>query len=69
MSDDNIQLVGKVVKSCNSIFKVELESGQIVTCTPSGKIRKNNIKIMEGDSVNIEVSAYDLTKGRIVKRN
>lgn len=52
----------------NSIFKVELENGHIVQCTISGKIRVNNIRLMVGDKVKIEMSMYDLTKGRIAYR-
>jgi translation initiation factor IF-1 len=54
----------------NAMFQVELEpTKQIVVCSISGKIRKNFVKIVVGDSVSVELSAYDLTKGRIVFRN
>lgn len=49
----------------NSMFRVELESGHELTCHISGKIRMNNIRIMPGDKVKVEMSPYDLTKGRI----
>lgn len=52
----------------NAMFRVELENGINVLCVISGKIRKNFIKIIEGDKVKIEMSPYDLTKGRIVTR-
>jgi len=52
----------------NSNFNVELENGMIVLCTISGKMRMNYIKIMTGDQVEIEMSMYDLTRGRITKR-
>jgi len=52
----------------NSNFRVELENGMEVLCTISGKMRMNYIKIMTGDKVEIEMSMYDLTRGRIVKR-
>ena len=52
----------------NAIFRVELENGVIITGHVSGKIRKNNIKILTGDKVDLEMSPYDLTKGRIVYR-
>jgi len=66
----NIQSEGIVVQVLgNSMFRVELiESEHIVTCTISGKIRKNYIKILKGDRVIIEMSPYDLTKGRIIIR-
>ena len=62
----NIECEGLVLEECgNSIFKVELKSGHIVLCTISGKIRKNYIRIMSGDKVKLEMSPYDLTRGRI----
>lgn len=52
----------------NSMFRVELESGHELVCHISGKIRMNNIRIMPGDKVKVEMSPYDLTKGRISYR-
>ena len=52
----------------NSMFRVELENGHEIICHISGKIRINNIRIMPGDKVKVEMSPYDLTKGRIVLR-
>lgn len=52
----------------NSMFRVELESGHELICHISGKIRMNNIRIMPGDKVKVEMSPYDLTKGRISYR-
>ena len=52
----------------NSMFRVELENGIMILCHISGKIRINNIRIMPGDKVKVEMSPYDLTKGRIVTR-
>lgn len=52
----------------NSMFRVELENGITILCHISGKIRINNIRIMPGDKVKVEMSPYDLTKGRIVTR-
>ena len=49
-------------------FKVKLQNGHIITCYISGKLRMNYIKILAGDSVKIEMSPYDLTKGRIIWR-
>lgn len=60
---------GKVVDVLpNAMFRVSMESGQIVIGYISGRMRKNDIKILLGDSVSIEFSPYDLSKGRIVKR-
>mmetsp|Transcript_19754 Transcript_19754/g.19867 ORF Transcript_19754/g.19867 Transcript_19754/m.19867 type:complete len:139 (+) Transcript_19754:91-507(+) len=69
--DDVIQVTGKVVESLpNAMFRVEIEpSKQIVLATISGKIRKNYVRIIVGDSVTCELSAYDLTRGRITYRN
>jgi len=50
----------------NSIFKVTLDKGMTITCTISGKIRQRNIRLIVGDRVKIEISPYDLSKGRIV---
>lgn len=52
----------------NAMFRVELESGHVILCVASGKMRKNYIKIIVGDSVRVEMSPYDLSKGRIVTR-
>ena len=52
----------------NSMFRAELESGHELICHISGKIRMNNIRIMPGDKVKIEMSPYDLSKGRICYR-
>lgn len=53
----------------NTIFRVELENGHSIIAHASGKIRKNKIRILKGDKVEVEMSTYDLTKGRIVRRN
>ena len=53
----------------NTVFKVKLPNGHIVTATLSGKLRMNYIKIIPGDTVKIEMSPYDFTKGRIVWRS
>ena len=52
----------------NTVFKVKLPNGHIVTATLSGKLRMNYIKILVGDSVTVEVSPYDISKGRITWR-
>lgn len=61
-----IQVQGTVLEALsNSMFKVELDNGHEILCHISGKIRTNNIRIMPGDKVKVEMSPYDLTKGRI----
>lgn len=61
-----ITVDGVIVDSLpNSLFKVELENGYIIMCQISGKIRINNIRLITGDKVKVEMSPYDLTKGRI----
>ena len=63
-------MTGKVVQVLpNARFKVELENGHIVLAYIGGKMRKFSIKIIMSDSVEVEVSPYDLTQGRIVRRN
>ena len=67
--DDVIEFEGVVVEARpNACFKVKLPNGHMVTAHISGKLRMNYIKILEGDKVKIEMSPYDLTKGRITWR-
>ncbi len=67
--DDVIEYEGKVVEALsNANFKVELPNGHIVNAHISGKLRMNYIRILPGDKVTVEVSVYDLTKGRITWR-
>lgn len=67
--DDVIEVEGKVVDTLpNAMFKVELENGATVLAHVSGKIRMHYIKILPGDRVRVEMSPYDLTKGRITFR-
>ena len=67
---DVIEVEGKVVEKLpNAMFKVELENGNQVLGHISGKLRMNFIKILPGDKVTIELSPYDLTKGRIIWRD
>eukprot|EP00439_Symbiodinium_sp_Y106_P022186 s8362_g2.t1 len=66
--DNVIELEGKVLVHSRNIFKVLLSNGAEVQCTLAGKLRMNNIKVMEGDAVTVEMSPFDLTKGRIVFR-
>ena len=66
---DGIQVEGTVVECLrNANFRVELTNGHVVLAHISGKIRKNFIRILPGDRVAIELSPYDLTRGRIVYR-
>ncbi len=65
----SIEQDGTIVEALsNAMFKVELENGHIIICHISGKMRMNYIKILPGDKVRIEMSPYDLTKGRISYR-
>ena len=60
---------GRVLEALsNANFKVELDNGMEIICHLSGKMRMNYIKVLPGDTVGIEMSPYDLTKGRIYKR-
>jgi translation initiation factor IF-1 len=65
----NIELDGVILESLsNAMFRVELENGHIVIAHISGKMRMHYIKILTGDKVKLEMSPYDLTKGRITYR-
>ncbi|KAF1079727.1 MAG: Translation initiation factor 1 [Candidatus Rifleibacterium amylolyticum] len=66
---DTIQVNGKVVEPLpNAMFKVELENGHLVLAHISGKMRMHYIRILPGDKVTVELTPYDLTRGRIVYR-
>ena len=68
--DDVLEVEGTVVETLpNAMFKVELENGHQVTAHISGKLRMNFIKILPGDKVTLEMSPYDLDKGRITWRS
>ena len=68
--DDVIEAEGVIEEALpNATFKVKLATGYVITAYISGKLRMNYIKIIPGDSVKIEMSPYDLTKGRIVWRS
>lgn len=71
MAKDNvIELDGIVIETMpNAMFKVELSNGHVILAHVSGKIRKNYIRILPGDKVTVEMSPYDLTKGRISYRH
>ncbi|MBP7781452.1 MAG: translation initiation factor IF-1 [Burkholderiales bacterium] len=67
--DDVIQFEGEVLEALpNTMFRVKLESGHTVLCHISGKMRMNYIRILPGDKVTVEMTPYDLNKGRIVFR-
>lgn len=67
--EDHIEMQGKVVETLpNTMFRVQLENGHIVTAHISGKMRKNYIRILTGDNVVVELTPYDLSKGRITFR-
>ena len=68
--EDLIEMQGEVVENLpNATFKVKLENGHVVTAHISGKMRKNYIRILTGDKVTVELTPYDLSKGRIVFRS
>ncbi len=67
--EDTIQVEGKVLEPLpNATFKVELDNGHVVLAHISGKMRMHFIKILPGDRVTLELSPYDLSRGRIVYR-
>ena len=67
--EDVIEVEGTVIEALpNTNFKVELENGHIILAHISGKLRMNYIKILPGDKVKLELSPYDLTRGRITWR-
>ena len=68
--EDNIEMQGTVLETLpNTMFRVELENGHVVTAHISGKMRMNFIRIYPGDKVTVELSPYDLTRGRITWRS
>ncbi len=67
--DDMIEMEGVVIDVLrNTIFRVKLENGHVITAHISGRMRKHYIKILNGDTVVVEMTPYDLTKGRIILR-
>ncbi len=67
--EDQIEMEGTVVETLpNTMFRVELENGHVVTAHISGKMRKHYIRILTGDNVTVEMTPYDLSKGRITYR-
>ena len=68
--EEALQMDGLVSETLpNTTFRVELENGHMVTAHISGKMRKNYIRILNGDKVTVELTPYDLTKGRITYRS
>jgi len=66
---DLLEFKGKVMDLLpNAMFRVKLENGHTVTAHTAGKLRKNRIRVLQGDTVTVSVSTYDLTKGRIIFR-
>jgi translation initiation factor IF-1 len=67
--EDVIEMQGTILETLpNTMFRVELENGHVVTAHISGKMRKHYIRILTGDKVTVEMTPYDLTKGRITFR-
>ena len=67
--EEPIQMAGEVIEALpNAMFRVRLENDHEITCHVSGKIRMNYIRILPGDKVTVEMSPYDLSKGRITYR-
>ena len=67
--EDHIEMEGTVVDTLpNTMFRVQLENGHVITAHISGRMRKHYIRILSGDKVKVELTPYDLSKGRIVYR-
>ncbi len=67
--EDHIEMEGKVIETLpNTTFRVQLDNGHLITAHISGKMRKNYIRILTGDRVKVEMTPYDLSKGRITFR-
>ncbi|HHW76231.1 MAG: translation initiation factor IF-1 [Candidatus Competibacteraceae bacterium] len=67
--EDHIEMEGTVIDTLpNTMFRVQLENGHVVTAHISGRMRKHYIRILTGDKVKVELTPYDLSKGRIVYR-
>ena len=65
----DLEFKGKVTDLLpNAMFRVQLENGHVVTAHTAGKLRKNRIRVLQGDNVTVEMTPYDLTKGRIIFR-
>lgn len=68
-NSDRFEMNGEVVDITKGMFVVKLDNGHLCNCTLGGKLRVNSIKIIRGDSVSVDISPYDVTKGRIIYRN
>ena len=71
MAKDNVIEMSGTVEEClpNTMFRVVLENGHKIIATIGGRLRQNNIRILLGDSGDVEMSPYDMTRGRVVYRN
>jgi len=70
LKEEVLAFKGKIIELLpNATFKVELENGHIIIAYTSGKMRKNRIRILIGDDVTVEMTPYDLTKGRVTHRH
>jgi translation initiation factor IF-1 len=68
--EDLIEFSGLIVEVLpNAMFRVKLENGHVILAHTSGKMKKNRIRVLVGDKVNVEMTAYDFTKGRITFRS
>lgn len=68
--EDHIEMEGTVIDTLpNTMFRVQLDNGHVVTAHISGRMRKHYIRILTGDKVKVELTPYDLSKGRIVYRS
>ncbi|MCD6578994.1 translation initiation factor IF-1 [bacterium] len=68
-SEDKFYVDGEVLQQLpNTVFRVKLENGMVIDCTISGKMRLHFIKLNSGDKVIVELSKFDVTKGRIIRR-
>jgi translation initiation factor IF-1 len=66
---NTIELEGVVIETLpNAVFRVQIESGQIILAHIAGKLRVNKIRVLPGDKVIVEVTPYDLTRGRVIRR-
>ena len=67
---ETLEFKGKVTELLpNAMFRVELTNGHMITAHTAGKLRKNRIRVLQGDKVTVEMTPYDLTKGRIIFRS
>ena len=68
MSEDKLEFQGTVIESSKGIFRVKLENEHVVIGHLSGKMKMHKIRVLPGDTVTVELSPYDLSRGRIVRR-